>query len=220
MGSRSDWDDHEARLRRHSTPSACPYEVQVVSAHRTPDRLFEYASEAEGKRDSSVIIAGAGGAAHLPGMVASKTDASGPGRAGSSHARYKGLDSLLVDRADAGRSARGDLGHRGCGRNQRRDCWRAGCLASTIPKSGKPSVPTPARAPRLCSPTGPAKAASGRTVTPRFDPGSRTSSAVRVGILGGGQLGRMLALEGIPAGPPLHHFWNRRRIRPPARSAR
>jgi len=49
-----------------------PHEVQVVSAHRTPDRMFEYAAAAEG-RGLRVIIAGAGGAAHLPGMTAAKT---------------------------------------------------------------------------------------------------------------------------------------------------
>jgi len=71
MGSRSDWDTlrHSAEiLDRFSVP----HEARVVSAHRTPDRLFEYAREAEG-RGLQILIAGAGGSAHLPGMLASLT---------------------------------------------------------------------------------------------------------------------------------------------------
>ncbi len=71
MGSQSDWE-----TMRHAadtlTELGVAHEVRVVSAHRTPDLLFEYASAAEG-RGLEVIIAGAGGAAHLPGMTASKT---------------------------------------------------------------------------------------------------------------------------------------------------
>jgi 5-(carboxyamino)imidazole ribonucleotide mutase len=71
MGSRSDWE-----TLQHSAATldqlGVPHEVRVVSAHRTPDLLFEYAAAAEG-RGLEVIIAGAGGAAHLPGMAASKT---------------------------------------------------------------------------------------------------------------------------------------------------
>lgn len=68
MGSRSDWE-----TLRHATEVLAelgiPYEAKVVSAHRTPDRLFAYGREAEG-RGLAVLIAGAGGAAHLPGMLA------------------------------------------------------------------------------------------------------------------------------------------------------
>ncbi|MDH4049923.1 MAG: AIR carboxylase family protein, partial [Gammaproteobacteria bacterium] len=71
MGSRSDWD-----TMRHASQTldtlGIEYEVRVVSAHRTPDLLFEYASNAQ-PRGLQVIIAGAGGAAHLPGMTAAKT---------------------------------------------------------------------------------------------------------------------------------------------------
>jgi 5-(carboxyamino)imidazole ribonucleotide mutase len=70
-----------------------PHEVRVVSAHRTPDLLFEYASSAEG-RGIEIIIAGAGGAAHLPGMVASKTVLPVLGVPVESRA-LKGIDSLL-----------------------------------------------------------------------------------------------------------------------------
>jgi 5-(carboxyamino)imidazole ribonucleotide mutase len=71
MGSRNDWDVLSP-AREVFESLSIPHEVRVVSAHRTPDWMFEYAEKAEG-RGLEVIIAGAGGAAHLPGMVASKT---------------------------------------------------------------------------------------------------------------------------------------------------
>ena len=71
MGSQSDWDvmQHAARVLKDF---GVAYEARVVSAHRTPDTMFEYAQAARG-RGLACIIAGAGGAAHLPGMLASKT---------------------------------------------------------------------------------------------------------------------------------------------------
>ena len=71
MGSKSDWEtmEHAANCLELL---GVPFETQVVSAHRTPDLLFKYAASAE-KRGIKVIIAGAGGAAHLPGMTAAKT---------------------------------------------------------------------------------------------------------------------------------------------------
>jgi len=71
MGSQSDWDvmQHAARILKDF---GVPYEQKVVSAHRTPDIMFEYAQAARG-RGLACIIAGAGGSAHLPGMIASKT---------------------------------------------------------------------------------------------------------------------------------------------------
>ena len=92
MGSDSDYDTmkHAADfLRTH----AVPYEIKVVSAHRTPDRMFAYAKGAAG-RGLKVIIAGAGGAAHLPGMVASLTDLPVLGVPVLTNALH-GLDSLL-----------------------------------------------------------------------------------------------------------------------------
>jgi 5-(carboxyamino)imidazole ribonucleotide mutase len=92
MGSRSDWETMQhgvAVLEKLGVP----HEVSVVSAHRTPDLLFEYASTAEA-RGLRVIIAGAGGAAHLPGMIASKTVVPVLGVPVESHA-LKGMDSLL-----------------------------------------------------------------------------------------------------------------------------
>ena len=92
MGSTSDWETMQ---------QAClildelkiPYEKKIISAHRTPDQMFSYAEEAEG-RGLRVIIAGAGGAAHLPGMTASKTNLPVIGVPVQSKA-LNGLDSLL-----------------------------------------------------------------------------------------------------------------------------
>jgi 5-(carboxyamino)imidazole ribonucleotide mutase len=92
MGSRSDWPT----LRVASLildELKIPHEARVVSAHRTPDRLYQYAKSAEG-RGLKVIIAGAGGAAHLPGMAASMTVLPVLGVPVESRA-LKGLDSLL-----------------------------------------------------------------------------------------------------------------------------
>ena len=92
MGSTSDWEtmEHVANTLRDL---GVPFETRVVSAHRTPDLLFSYASEAE-TRGIEVIVAGAGGAAHLPGMTASKTVLPVFGVPVESKA-LKGLDSLL-----------------------------------------------------------------------------------------------------------------------------
>src|SRR5262245_54410025 len=92
IGSRSDWAtlEHAAETL---TSLGVPYEKRVVSAHRTPDLLYEYASSAE-QRGLEVIIAGAGGAAHLPGMMAAKTALPVLGVPVESHA-LKGMDSLL-----------------------------------------------------------------------------------------------------------------------------
>ena len=94
-----------------------PHESKIVSAHRTPDRMSAYAKSAAG-RGLKVIIAGAGGAAHLPGMTASMTTLPVLGVPVESKA-LKGMDSLLVDRPDAGRRAGGDLCHRRRRRQER-----------------------------------------------------------------------------------------------------
>ena len=92
MGSRSDWE-----TMRHAVETLeqleVPYEHRVVSAHRTPDLLFEYAATAR-ERGLKVLIAGAGGAAHLPGMAASKTSLPVLGVPVQSKA-LSGIDSLL-----------------------------------------------------------------------------------------------------------------------------
>ena len=92
MGSRSDWE-----TMRHAAETleklGVPHETRVVSAHRTPDRLVSYAKGAA-SRGLKVIIAGAGGAAHLPGMAAAMTALPVLGVPVESHA-LKGMDSLL-----------------------------------------------------------------------------------------------------------------------------
>jgi len=92
MGSQSDWDtmSHAADTL---TELGIPFESKVVSAHRTPDEMYRYAEEAPG-RGIKVIIAGAGGAAHLPGMVASKTTLPVLGVPVET-AILKGVDSLV-----------------------------------------------------------------------------------------------------------------------------
>lgn len=92
MGSRSDWEtmEHAAAALKEL---GVPFEAEVVSAHRTPDKLFRYCEQAEG-RGLQVIIAGAGGAAHLPGMAAAKTRLPVLGVPVQSKA-LNGMDSLL-----------------------------------------------------------------------------------------------------------------------------
>ena len=92
MGSDSDWEVMQHAARR-LTELDVPHESRVVSAHRTPDPLFRYAEEARG-RGLRCIIAGAGGAAHLPGMLAAKTTLPVLGVPVTS-THLQGLDSLL-----------------------------------------------------------------------------------------------------------------------------
>lgn len=92
MGSQSDW---ETMKNAHDIlhKLEIPHEINIVSAHRTPERMYEYARTAR-SRGLKVIIAGAGGAAHLPGMTASLTSLPVLGVPVESHA-LKGMDSLL-----------------------------------------------------------------------------------------------------------------------------
>ena len=92
MGSKSDWDTM-AHAVKALDELGISHEVQVISAHRAPDRLFEYVGSAE-SRGLEVIIAGAGGAAHLPGVIAAKTVLPVLGVPMQSQA-LGGLDSLL-----------------------------------------------------------------------------------------------------------------------------
>ena len=92
MGSRSDWETMQHAAQKLEALGV-PFEVKVVSAHRTPDVLFTYAEQA-GPRGLRAIIAGAGGAAHLPGMLAAKTAVPVLGVPVQSKA-LNGMDSLL-----------------------------------------------------------------------------------------------------------------------------
>ncbi|MBH9536315.1 5-(carboxyamino)imidazole ribonucleotide mutase [Novosphingopyxis sp. YJ-S2-01] len=92
MGSQSDWPTMQA-ASRILDELGIPYEARIVSAHRTPDRLYDYAKSAEG-RGLKAIIAGAGGAAHLPGMAAAMTRVPVLGVPVQSRA-LDGMDSLL-----------------------------------------------------------------------------------------------------------------------------
>jgi 5-(carboxyamino)imidazole ribonucleotide mutase len=92
MGSRSDWETMQHTVETLEALGV-PHESLVVSAHRTPDRLFEYAAGAA-ERGIEVIVAGAGGAAHLPGMAAAKTTLPVLGVPVESRT-LKGIDSLL-----------------------------------------------------------------------------------------------------------------------------
>ena len=92
MGSRSDWETMQHAAEKLDSLGV-PHEVRVVSAHRTPDALFDYAASAQ-SRGLRAIIAGAGGAAHLPGMLAAKTAVPVLGVPVQSKA-LNGMDSLL-----------------------------------------------------------------------------------------------------------------------------
>lgn len=133
MGSKSDWP-----TMKHTVDMlelfGVPHEVKVVSAHRTPDLMFEYAEQAE-ERGLQVIIAGAGGAAHLPGMVAAKTVVPVLGVPVQSRA-LSGQDSLLSivqmpGGVPVGTLAIGDAGAK-----------NAGILASQIVGISNPAIRT------------------------------------------------------------------------------
>jgi len=131
MGSKSDWETLSGTAEVLDQLGV-PYEVRVVSAHRTPDLLFEYAASAEG-RGIEVIVAGAGGAAHLPGMVASKTILPVLGVPVQSRA-LQGLDSLLsIVQMPAGVP----VGTLAIGKAGARN---AGLLAASIVAQGRPQL--------------------------------------------------------------------------------
>jgi len=140
MGSQSDWATMQAASHLLDALGVS-HETRIVSAHRTPDRMAEYAKDAEG-RGLKAIIAGAGGAAHLPGMVASMTTLPVLGVPVESRA-LKGLDSLLsiaqmpggvpvatfaigeAGAKNAALHAAAILGLSDLGIKQRLDAWRA-----------------------------------------------------------------------------------------------
>ncbi len=148
MGSQSDWPT----LKEAATlldELGVPYEAKIVSAHRTPDRLWSYGKSAA-ERGLQVIIAGAGGAAHLPGMVASKTRVPVVGVPVQTRA-LSGVDSLYsivqmpkgfpvatmaigaAGAANAGLMAAGILALQDAALAERLDAWRA-ALSASIPE--------------------------------------------------------------------------------------
>ncbi len=149
MGSRSDWDTMSHAVRTLEALGV-PYEARVVSAHRTPDLLFDYAEAAVG-RGLQVIIAGAGGAAHLPGMCAAKTRLPVLGVPVQSKA-FNGLDSLLsiVQMRPASRWARWPSALRG---PPMRRCWPPACSPPATRRWPSGSRRTAARRRRKCSTT-------------------------------------------------------------------
>ena len=131
MGSRSDWETMR-HVSETLTAVEVAHETRVVSAHRTPDLLFEYAAAAEG-RGLEVIVAGAGGAAHLPGMCASKTVLPVLGVPVESRT-LKGIDSLLsIVQMPAGIA----VGTLAIGRA---GAVNAGLLAAQIVAGGRPEL--------------------------------------------------------------------------------
>lgn len=146
MGSQSDWPTMKAAAEILDALEV-PYEARIVSAHRTPDRLWEYGRAAV-SRGMQVIIAGAGGAAHLPGMMASKTRIPVIGVPVETRA-LKGVDSLysivqmprgfpvatmaIGGAANAGMMAAGILALQDPALAERLDTWRAE-LAASIPE--------------------------------------------------------------------------------------
>ncbi|MFN4155460.1 MAG: 5-(carboxyamino)imidazole ribonucleotide mutase [Paracoccaceae bacterium] len=151
MGSQSDWPTmKEAALILDAL--GIPYEARIVSAHRTPDRLWSYGRDAAG-RGLKVIIAGAGGAAHLPGMMASKTRVPVIGVPVQTKA-LSGVDSLYsivqmpkgypvatmaigaAGAANAGLMAAGILAISDSALAERLDAWRA-ALSASIPEEPK-----------------------------------------------------------------------------------
>ncbi len=189
MGSKSDWE-----TMRHASETLVQFgvshECKVVSAHRTPEWMAEYASSAAG-RGLAVIIAGAGGAAHLPGMIAAHTTLPVLGVPVES-AALKGLDSLLsiVQMPGGVPVATFAIGKPGA--------INAALLAVSILAARQPgSRRAAAGLPRRTDPAGPRRNAS---VTAAVLPGST------IGVLGSGQLGRMFAIAARRMGYRVHTF--------------
>ena len=181
MGSSSDWETLRCAAETLEK-LGIPHEVKVVSAHRTPDLLFEYAASAR-SRGLEVIIAGAGGAAHLPGMTAAKTSLPVLGVPVQSKT-LGGLDSLLsIVQMPAGVPvATFAIGAAGA--------TNAALCAAAILANKYPAV---------------AEALEGLPRQPdrggaRQPRSARRAAVMTVGIVGAGQLGRMLALAGYPLG--------------------
>ena len=181
MGSASDWETMQCAAET-ARQARRAHEVRVVSAHRTPDLLFEYAAGARA-RGLEVIIAGAGGAAHLPGMTAAKTTLPVLGVPVQSKT-LNGLDSLLsIVQMPAGMPvATFAIGAAGA--------TNAALCAAAILANKHPAIATALEAFREQQTAGVLEQSRS----------ARDAAHMTVGIVGAGQLGRMLALAGYPLG--------------------
>ena len=188
MGSKSDWETMRHAAEMLDAVSACRTSAEVVSAHRTPAWMAEYAAGAE-SRGIEVIIAGAGGAAHLPGMVAANTLLPVLGVPVESHA-LKGMDSLLSIVQMPGGIPVGTLAIGKAGRAERRAAGGGDSGESRPELREKLRVFRDEQADE--SPLGRA------AVTSRFCPGAA------IGVLGSGQLGRMFAIAARRMGYRVH----------------
>ena len=188
MGSQSDWETMK-EARDVLAELGVETDTRIVSAHRTPDRLYQFArtAKAAGRK---VIVAGAGGAAHLPGMIASLTTLPVLGVP-----RFVGRPVrrgfAAFHRADAGRCAGRNPGHR---QGRREECRIAGGFHSCVE-----------RRPDRCGAGGVAAGADRRRrrnagLTAAAGPDAPMPPGSVIGILGGGQLGRMIALAAAPMG--------------------
>ena len=201
MGSQSDW-----ATMKHAAETLDALDIahddRIVSAHRTPDRLVEFAKGAKAA-GFKVIIAGAGGAAHLPGMIAVDDHAAGVRRAGADQGA-RAARTACFDRPDAagvpvGTLAIGDAG-----------ATNAALLAASVLALARSRPRRPARslaqAADRCGRRNPHR--RGRRVSAPF---VRVRAGRTIGILGGGQLGRMLALAASRLGFKTHIYAPSRR---------
>ena len=189
MGSQSDWSTmkHAAEILKELKIG---HEALIVSAHRTPGRLYEFARNAR-KNGFKVVIAGAGGAAHLPGMTASMTPLPVFGVPMNTKA-LEGKDSLLsIMQMPPGIPGR-HAGDRQAGRHQRRAA--GGGRAGAVRRKNREAARRLARA---------ADQVRGQE-TKRLD--QLLKPGATIGILGGGQLGRMLALAAARLGLRCHIY--------------
>ena len=190
MGSQSDW-----ATMKHAAKTLdalrIGYEARIVSAHRTPRRLYDFASSAR-KNGFKVIIAGAGGAAHLPGMAASLTPLPVFGVPMNTHA-LEGKDSLLSIMQMPGGIPVGTLAIGKAG------AINAALLAAAVLALSDARIAKRLDAWRARQTKAVAKRPE-RCLRPSLKPGAT------IGILGGGQLGRMLALAAAPLGLRCHVY--------------
>ena len=187
MGSQSDW-----ATMRHAAETLAAlgigHDKKIVSAHRTPDRLYEFAKGAKAA-GYKIIMAGAGGAAHLPGHDRGADAVAGVRRAGRIEGAV-GPGFAAFDRADAGRHSRRHAGHRPRRRGQRGAAGGGGAGAFAMRHSPK----------RLDAWRSAQTAKVAERTVRRVMTRGPLAPAATIGIIGGGQLGRMLAMAAARLG--------------------